>query len=513
MKTTGRFKIKDRQLEDNYAEDTTVNIFLQHRHPVKRQTVISGKINSSGYPDFLTINQDKIDIATNNDEEPLLITFADGFDIYGEKDWISRVGVTLGAWSNFEANKKYYLYIDLDDDDGNITFGKTITPPQYGNSFNPDLNSLLHFNGAVGSTNFIDEYGHGWTLGATTATIGLSTAQVMFGSTSLFFNGIANNYIYNNNLRVGDAEAFTIELFTYPTVSGDYGIFSTRGLYGLVLFYRVVTGGLGLYVYMSTNGSSWTTNNIRAGTATVLLNTWNHICIEFDGTTTYFYINGNHVHNIVGKIYMQPYGINIGAFHDNTLPFNGYIDEFRYTRGRCRYNVKTGNFIPPNTELPKDNDLHFFSIPKMKMYVGSGLENFITKKRVFVGETIINTNNNNPLSVINYSFNGKYISPITNITGAANNIIATINDNLGVNMYLKNIKFITRQVGSFGWTTQQKFWANAYCGITPAVINRNQINIHSGAVNLGSPTMSSPASFVSAPSTVAELITIIEREF
>ena len=208
---------------------------------------------------------------------------------------------------------------------------------------------------------------------------------------------------------------------------------------------------------------------------------------------------------------MQPYGINIGAFHNNTIPFNGYIDEFRYTRGRCRYNVKTGNFIPPNTELPKDNDLHFFSIPKMKMYVGSGLENFITKKRVFVGETIINTNNN-PLSVINYSFNGKYISPIINITGAADNIIATINDNLGVNMYLKNIKFITRQVGSFGWTTQQKIWANAYYGITPAVINRNQINIHSGSTSLGTPPISSPTSF-SSNSTVAELITIIEREF
>jgi len=510
MKTTGQFKIKDRQLDKDYAEDNDVDILLQHRYPRVRQTVVSAKIDSNGYPDFLTINGNDIDISTNADEEPLMVTYADGFDIYGEKDWVTKTNVTLSAWTGFEANQRYYLYIDLDDNE-NITFGKTLSPPQYGYSFSTLNNSLLHFNGSVGSTNFIDEYGHGWTVAVTTATMGLSTAQTMFGSTSLYFNGIANNYIYNSNLAIGDAEAFTIETFLYPTTSGIYSIFSSRGTYGLTLLFRAVTGGLGIYIYMSTNSTGWTTSNIRAGTATVYLNTWNHICAECNGATTYFYLNGNYIHSVAGKPFTRE-GINIGALYDNTYPFLGYMDEFRYTKGKLRYNTGIANFTAPTVAFNKDNDLHFFSIPKMKMYAGSGLEDFVTKKRVFLGETVISTTGT-PSSVIDYALNGKYTSPITIATTAAA-IIATISDNIGVNPEFKNMYFFTRQASNLAWSAQQKSYIGAYYGFSICAPNKNITTINCGAAGAysGYPNMQGFDSFLNNTAS-CEMIIFASRSF
>jgi hypothetical protein len=92
-------------------------------------------------------------------------------------------------------------------------------------------------------------------------------------------------------------------------------------------------------------------NLITAGAA-ISLNTWTHIAMVSEGSTVKLYINGTQSGSTANysTVTASAATTRIGAYQNSggsaTLPYTGYIDDLRVTRGFARY---TANFTPPTT--------------------------------------------------------------------------------------------------------------------------------------------------------------------
>jgi hypothetical protein len=77
---------------------------------------------------------------------------------------------------------------------------------------------------------------------------------------------------------------------------------------------------------------------------------WQHFAYVRAAGVLYVYIGGS----LGGSAALttdltSPGTVRIGVRQDDTLPYNGYIDDFRITKGVARY---TAAFTPPTTPFP-----------------------------------------------------------------------------------------------------------------------------------------------------------------
>jgi hypothetical protein len=84
---------------------------------------------------------------------------------------------------------------------------------------------------------------------------------------------------------------------------------------------------------------------------TIVADTWYHVAIVFDGTNIYNFVDG--VRSIAGTVNSAPANLSsavyIGQNGNNLSPFDGWIDEFRVSKGIARW---TSDFIVPNSAYP-----------------------------------------------------------------------------------------------------------------------------------------------------------------
>ena len=147
---------------------------------------------------------------------------------------------------------------------------------------------------------------------------------------------------------------FTIECWAYNTVTSG----SRQDLFGqgnsagqafsistelYINSNRTVGGG----VYVGSQA-------YLTSTATVPVNTWNHIVLARDGTTMRLYINGVQSATTSvgsGTVSDQSTDFSIGRVGEyNGLYFNGNISDFRFVKGTCVYPSGT-TFTPPTAPL------------------------------------------------------------------------------------------------------------------------------------------------------------------
>jgi hypothetical protein len=105
-----------------------------------------------------------------------------------------------------------------------------------------------------------------------------------------------------------------------------------------------------LSYYLSSTGTSWNiAQQISMGN--ISATTWTHIALVRNGSTFTPYINGvaGTTTTSSATLTTSTLPFVIGATGVGTSPFNGYIDDFRMTRGYARY---TSNFTPPTTAFP-----------------------------------------------------------------------------------------------------------------------------------------------------------------
>jgi hypothetical protein len=176
----------------------------------------------------------------------------------------------------------------------------------------------------------------------------ISTTQSKFGGSSMYFDG-TGDYLTTpttTNLSFGAGD-FTVEAWVYLTANPA----NANGAYltdfranGSTSNFAIGFIGSGAVTKMY----AWANAADITGSATVTLNTWNHVAYVRSGTTVTAYLNGT-ANGTMSSSYSQPStGVAIGSRYTGSEYITGYVDDLRVTKGLARY---TANFTPPTAAL------------------------------------------------------------------------------------------------------------------------------------------------------------------
>ena len=209
---------------------------------------------------------------------------------------------------------------------------------------------LLHMNGANASTYFPD---HSYNALAVTANgnAQISTAQSKFGGASVAFDGNGDYLAISGSTLAFNASDFTIEGWFYRAASnridtilrGDNGTIAAAGF--------DINFSAGNALRLATDNGATIIFSVASGTHNVQVGIWTHLAFTRSGNSWYIFVNGNQVATTTNSASVAtPTNYRIGGnSFDATYSFNGYIDEFRVTKGIARY---TAAFTPPTAAFP-----------------------------------------------------------------------------------------------------------------------------------------------------------------
>ena len=238
----------------------------------------------------------------------------------------------------------------------------SVTDAADGDAHFPKVEALLPFDGTNGATSTTDlsDRGNTVTFGGDAE---ISTAQSKFGGSSLSLDGNgdyvdlpqATNQLVSQDLTIefwfrinSGAGSETVGLFGtyYTTPSGKGMLMQTSATYTSVFFQ---------WMYGSGTGDDWAYLNRTQGTRTALSNnTWYHVAVTRSGNTWRLFLNGTQEDSVTQSGQVTDAGSttrlgNYGPSATASHGLNGYIEDFRITRGVARY---TSNFTAPTSAHP-----------------------------------------------------------------------------------------------------------------------------------------------------------------
>ena len=217
---------------------------------------------------------------------------------------------------------------------------------------------LLPFEGANDATSTTDESDSNHTV-SFNGSADISTAQSKFGGSSLYLAGGSNDYINiagSSDFNFG-TDDFTIEFWMYRTHTAYGVVVETRGG-------EDTTSTDGITFYLGSGGNNEMrvavnrSNVIDINQDHQTNDQWQHFAIVREGSTMTLYIDGTargSGSNSTNFNRTRP--IRIGNFHGSSsggYGFQGYIDDFRVTKGLARY---TSNFTPPSAAHPTSDNI------------------------------------------------------------------------------------------------------------------------------------------------------------
>jgi hypothetical protein len=174
----------------------------------------------------------------------------------------------------------------------------------------------------------------------------ISTSVKKYGTGSLYFDGTGDWMFAPDSpswdFGTGD---FTLEGWIYPTTSSSvrvlWSAFSDSGDNGWS-FELTSSDKLTFYAEGAYRVTS---------TSSVSANTWTHIAVSRSGSSLKLFINGTTDGTATNStdISGSTAKLTIAATPSGTVPFTGYIDELRITKGYARY---TATFTPPTAPFP-----------------------------------------------------------------------------------------------------------------------------------------------------------------
>jgi hypothetical protein len=232
---------------------------------------------------------------------------------------------------------------------GKVTLAKDYTE---GDRYFSNVSLLLHGDGTNGSTTITDSSPTPKTV-TVVGNAQISTAQSKFGGASIAFDGTGDYLTIPSNADFNfDTGDFTIEAWVRLNALG-----TSNGYPGAawIVGWGPLSSNPGFDFAIGSTNLIFSLTNFSSPTISVAhslsANTWYHIAGTRSGTTVRAFIDGQVLATETVSAGLSastnPTGIAISAAEPtgSTLGnLNGYIDDFRITKGVARY---TSNFTPP----------------------------------------------------------------------------------------------------------------------------------------------------------------------
>jgi hypothetical protein len=211
--------------------------------------------------------------------------------------------------------------------------------------FFSNVSVLLKMKGTIGSTTFTDSSLNNISFTAS-GTAALSNAvAAKFGGTVASFDASFDYIQCSTNAVFGFGTGdFTIEGWVYKTTAiANFNCIFDVGTNEILMRLQVASNSL---VLDTTNSYSWYPNLVFP------LNQWNHVALVRNSGIVTVYLNGISITSFTDSADLGATQIlTIGATSNATTQgLNGYIDEFRITKGVARYSGT--NFAVPTTPFP-----------------------------------------------------------------------------------------------------------------------------------------------------------------
>lgn len=233
-------------------------------------------------------------------------------------------------------------------------FGQSILS---GDPYFDSVGLLLHCDGANGSTTFTDSSRSPKTVTAN-GNAQISTAQSKFGGSSGYMDGSGDYLsIAHNTALAFSASDFTLETWFYPvTLTANPVLWVHRpALAAKGILWAVNPDGTVLLLAGDSNTTSWNINQSSSGAgALVTTGSEHHLALVRSGSNWTIYLNGSSIMTVSSSFTLDDSGgtILIGKSDAGTTNWiDGYIDDFRVTKGVARY---TANFTPPTAPFPNN---------------------------------------------------------------------------------------------------------------------------------------------------------------
>lgn len=204
---------------------------------------------------------------------------------------------------------------------------------------------LLHMNGVDTSTTFTDESGKIWTANGNAQ---IDTAQSVFGGASALFDGTGDwiDTPDSADFDIGNGDFtidFRIRMNSIAALQRVFGQCDSSATASTICLYANFDGtgkNIQAGFYSSTTA-------YQAVGSALSVSTWYHIALIRSGNNLYVATNGTlsaptSVTGIAANNSANKFSIGrLGELTTATL--NGWIDEFRFSKGIARW---TGNFTP-----------------------------------------------------------------------------------------------------------------------------------------------------------------------
>jgi hypothetical protein len=347
----------------------TGSSLIQFRIPSGYESILLGYSNGSSFRFYATTNSSNWDIASdagiiaiseclNQWKHWALVRNGSNITVY--IDGVSKLSITSSGVI-YQATNTFHIGEGMT---GYMSGIRHIKQALATSAFTPPISPVTTANigwsgaGAVSSLsvpvsllyNFTNAAIFDSTSRTVIETVGDARSSrfiTKFAGGSLFFDG-TGDYLSipdNNVFTLGNGD-FTIEFWVYPLGSTRQAVLTQTDSSG---------SNVNASFFIEINASSkWRTAVHSAATdytiisdASVTTYAWTHIAFVRNNNTGTLYINGTSAGTVslTGvTVNDSAYPVNISGYgNSGTLPFNGYMQDIRITRGFARYN---GNFTP-----------------------------------------------------------------------------------------------------------------------------------------------------------------------
>lgn len=230
-----------------------------------------------------------------------------------------------------------------------ILIASSSYPASNTDPFYSNVSLLLHLDGANGSTTITN---NGAVANTCTAVnqAQISTAQSVFGGASLVLDGTAD---YVTSTGISSSYAFGTGNFT---VEGRvrFDVIENTGVFQISTSVFPGVSGIALGLSSNATGNKWliyhgTTQVGATAAPTPSPNTWYAFAVVRNGNNISVYIDGTSVLSTTTAVDFTGNVLGLGGLFSTSFTMDGFIDEFRITKGIARY---TANYTVATQPFP-----------------------------------------------------------------------------------------------------------------------------------------------------------------